>query len=77
MDERKREEIKKEAKKILDNFSKALEKVSVKKKVLKKRVGGFREEGEGKETDMDFRDRVFDNAPDKDGDYIIGEKKKW
>ena len=94
MNENKKEEIRKEAKRILDNFSKALEKVSVKKKVLKKEVGGFRDEGNGKETDMDFRKRIFENfrikdsdsaresddsrhAPNKDGDYLIAEKKKW
>lgn len=77
MNENKKEEIRKEAKRILDNFSKALEKVSVKKKVLKKEVGGFRDEGNGKETDMDFRDRVFENAPNKNGEYLIAEKKKW
>ncbi len=77
MDDKKREEIKKEAKKILDNFAKALDKVSVKKKALKKGVGGFREEGQGKGADEDFRERVFENAPNKDGDYIIAEKKKW
>ena len=77
MEEKKKEEIKKEAKKILDDFSKALDKVKVKKKPSKKGVGGFREEGNGKETDMDFRDRMFDNAPEKESDYIIAEKKKW
>ena len=77
IDERKREEIRKEAKRILDKFSKTLEKVSFKERDLKKKVGGFREEGEGLKSSEDFRKRMFENAPKKDGNYIIAEKKKW
>jgi hypothetical protein len=77
MEENKREEIKQEAKKILDNFSKALEKVKVSAKEIKKGLGGFRAEGKGKKADADFRKRMFENAPAKDGDFIIAEKKKW
>ncbi len=76
MDERKREEIKKESKKILDKFAKSLDSVKFKEKELKKEVGGFREEGKG-EVDNSFRERMFANAPSTDGDYIIAEKKKW
>ncbi len=77
MDEKKREEIQNEAKKILAGFSKALEGVKFKEKALKERVGGFRQEGAGEQGNKDFRDRMFANAPEKEGDYIIAEKKKW
>lgn len=73
----KREKIKKEAQEILKKFAKSLEKVKLKGKEEKKEVGGFREEGEGKRGDEDFRSRVFQNAPNKDGDHIVAEKKKW
>ncbi len=77
--EEKKEAIKKEATQILDNFSKALENVkfSVSKKEPKEGAGGFREEGQGIVGDTDFRARMFANAPNKDKDFVIAEKKKW
>ena len=77
MDEAKREEIRKQAKGILDSFAHSLEKVKIKGEVLKKEVGGFREENNGQEGDKDFRGRMFENAPVKNEDFIIAEKKKW
>ncbi len=73
----KKEEIRKEAKQILANFSKSLESVKLKVKEERKEVGGFREEGEGVKGDEEFRERMFTNAPNKDKDFIIAEKKKW
>lgn len=78
MDEQKREEIRKGAKKILDDFASALEKVEFKRKALKEGIGGFRKEESGKDRhDADFRKRIFENAPSKDEDCIIAEKKEW
>ncbi|MBI2451558.1 hypothetical protein HYV50_00600 [Candidatus Pacearchaeota archaeon] len=79
MEEKKQEEIKKQAREILDKFSKTLAKVEFKEKKIEreKEAGGFREEGEGKEVDPDFRKRFFENAPKTEGDFIIAEKKKW
>ena len=77
MDEKKQEEIRKEAKKILDNFSFALEKVKIKEKEFGKEKGGYREENEGKKGSEDFRKRIFENAPAKSEDFIIAEKKTW
>ena len=67
----------KQAKDILDNFSKALDKVKTGKKEIKKSVGGFRDEEEGKAGDSDFRERMFANAPMTEGDCIVAEKKSW
>jgi len=75
--DRKREEIRKEAKEILAGFAKSLEKVNIKGKALKKGVEGFREEQEGLICDADFRKRMFENAPEKNEDCIIAEKKSW
>ncbi len=75
--EQEKAKIQKEAKQILENFAKSLEKVKFKESKVKEQLGGFREEQEGKEADPDFRKRFFDNAPQKDGDFIIAEKKKW
>ena len=77
MNEAKREEIRGQAKKILANFAKSLERVKFREKAEKKEVGGFREEKEPSKQDADFRKRVFDNAPNKDEDCIIAEKAKW
>jgi Asp-tRNA(Asn)/Glu-tRNA(Gln) amidotransferase C subunit len=77
MDEKKKEEIRREAKEILDRFSGALEKVDVKGKDLKVSEEGFREEGSGEVGDKEFREKMFENAPSKEGDFILGEKKKW
>lgn len=77
INDREREEIRKQAKSILDNFVHALERVIVKKEMVRKAVGGYRKEGSGEKCDSDFRERMFANAPEKDGDCIIVEKKKW
>ena len=71
------EEIRKGAKKILDDFASAHVKVNVKKKELKEKVGGFRKESGKDWHDADFRKRVLENAPEKDGDCIIAETKEW
>jgi len=77
MDEKKREEIKQGARQILSKFAKSLEKVKFKEKAGKEKLGGFREEGESAKPNEDFRKRIFDNAPNKDDDCIIAEKKEW
>ncbi|MBX4196323.1 hypothetical protein KW805_01925 [Candidatus Pacearchaeota archaeon] len=77
MDEKKREEIKKEAQKILERFSRSLENVKFKEKTLKRPAGGYREEGKGMECDPDFRKKMFENAENKNDDFIIAEKKSW
>jgi hypothetical protein len=69
--------IQKEARRILDNFAKSLAKVKFNKKEKHGGLDGFREEGHGKDGDRDFRQRMFENAPNKSGDVIIAEKKKW
>ncbi len=71
------EQIRKEAQEILKKFSKALEKVKLKEKKAKGEAGGWREEGEGMKADKDFRKQMFANAPSKDDDFIIAEKKRW
>ncbi len=75
--EKQKEQIRKQAKEILDSFARALEKIKVKEEKVKKVVGGYRKEGTGQKCDGDFHDRMFANAPEKEGDCIIAEKKKW
>lgn len=77
VDENLKKEIRKEAKKILDNFSKALEGIEDKKLLSGvERDKQVREESEVK-CDKEFRKLFFENVPEKDEDFVLAEKKKW
>lgn len=69
-------EIQKQAKKILDEFAKKLEKITVKEEFLET-ADGMREQAEPWQTDKDFRNAMFANAPFADDDEIIAEKGEW
>jgi Asp-tRNA(Asn)/Glu-tRNA(Gln) amidotransferase C subunit len=75
--EKEKEEIRMQAKEILDNFAKALEKVKNKEKKIEKKLGGFRNEKLGDKGNLEFREQMFKNAPTHDGNCVIAEKKKW
>ena len=77
MVQKREEEIRLEARRILDGFAKSLEGVELKEKKLKQGVGGFRGEVGAVEGDSEFRKRIFENAPKKEGDFVLAEKKKW
>ena len=70
--------IKKEAKLILDKFSKSLEKVEkeIKEASGVKRDKSLREESKT-ENNPEFRKLFFKNAPKTEGDDIIAEKGHW
>lgn len=71
-----KEQVKKEAREIMQKFARQLEKVKLKEEKIKKPLGGFREERSGKSTDEKFRKAMFTNAQTK-GDFLISEKRKW
>ena len=76
--EKEKQDIKKEAKEIMDSFSKALERVDSEDI----ETGVLRQEQMRKETkpanpDKEFRDKILKNAPNKDKDSIIAEKGSW
>jgi len=73
------ETLKEETKKLLDKFSKALENVKLKdgEEWNVQRDEDRRKEGEGKNCDSDFKKIMFENAPQKNEDFIIAEKKTW
>jgi len=72
------EKIKADAKKIIDSFSEKLSHVKVlDKEPIIERKDFERKEGDGENCDNDFKKIMFENAPNKDGDFIVGEKKKW
>lgn len=73
-----REEILKQAKKIMDSFHSALS--SVEKEVEESRVERDeceREEQEPRNSDSKFREIMFKNAPETDEDCIKAERGKW
>ncbi len=75
--EKEKEEIKKQAKSIIDSFSLKLSRVDKKmEEPLIEREEGEREEGEGKDSDFS-REIMFENAPHTSKNFIIAEKKKW
>jgi len=75
--EKEKEDIKKQAKSIIDSFSKKLSKIKEMPEPLIERKEGERIEGKGREDDNFSREIMFDNAPDKDKDFIIAERKEW
>ena len=78
LSEKEREEIRKQVKTILDSFSTKLSKIG---KGERKESFIEREKSErleGGEQDKSFsKETMFNNAPEKNKDFIIAEKKKW
>ncbi len=71
------QEIKKQAKEIMDNFAEKLSSVDVKEEEFGVERKVFeREEGNSEKPEIDKK-IMFENAPAKNKDFIIAEKKKW
>ena len=77
--EKEKEDIKKEAKSIMDNFSKKLEKIKEKtpEPIIERKECERQETKRTEQTNSEFRKIMFENAPNKDDDFILGEKKAW
>jgi len=72
-----KEKIRKEAKHIMDNFIKALDKTEgIKEEFGSERKCSMRREIK-KDKDPEFRKRMFNNAPKKRDDFLVMEKKNW
>jgi len=74
--EKEKEEIRLESKRLLNNFASKLEKIKAPEGHFAKGTG-YREEGTGWNTDPDFKELMFDNAPFVEDDSIIAEKGAW
>ncbi len=77
MSDKEKEEVKKQVDSIIDSFSKKLstlkDKIEVDNSI--ERENFERSEGE---KSLEISKRImFENAPDKNDDFIIGERKKW
>ena len=74
--EKEKEEIKKESKKLLNEFASKLEKIKAKKGHFEN-DSGIREEGTGWNTDSNFLNIMFSNAPLVEDNSIVAEKGAW
>jgi len=75
--EKEKETIKKQAKEIMDGFSKKLSKVGELKESFIERDECERDESDtAKGCEIDKR-KMFENAPKKNKDFIIAERKSW
>lgn len=85
LSEKDKEEIKKQVAVILDSFSKKLSQIDreIKEQAIEREEYVRKEkinqkEPSKKENMPNFsRQKMFENAPDKNEDSIIAEKKKW
>lgn len=77
--EMEQEKIKQEAKEILGIFSQALEKVKedIGESYVEREEDRREETETTEEADEEFRKIMFENAPNKKGDFIVAEKGKW
>lgn len=76
-DETQKNAIRAEAQSILKRFSEKISRFNLEQPQATPASSGMR----GNETihiaDSDFRELMFKNAPKKEGDFIIGETKRW
>ena len=74
-----KEKIEKQAKQILDKFASSLEKVEkdIKEESYVDREEFERVEGEGDECEEGFKQKILENAPEHDDDFILVEKGAW
>ena len=70
------EDIKEQAKRIIDNFAKALESVKAEEESVE-RDEDRREEKETNEPSPEFRKIILENAPNTKDGCIVAEKGKW
>jgi len=74
--EKEKEEIRKQAKRIMGDFSKKLDEVKSEIKDSGKDEMNFGREEGGKTAEID-RKVMFENATKKNKDFIIAEKGEW
>ncbi len=77
--EKEKEEIRKESKNLLNEFASELSKIKTSTliKEQEENVSGTREEGDGWNTDSEFRSITLSNAPFVEDDSIVAEKGGW
>jgi len=71
-----KQEIRDNAKKLLDEFSSKLNKIKVTESKAEKKEN-LRIEGKGSQPNPEFREFMFDNAPKTEDGLIIAETGAW
>ena len=74
--EKEKQQIQQDSKKLLNEFASKLSKIKA-PEGHHENESGTREEGDGWETDPEFRSITFANAPFVDKDSIVAEKGAW
>ncbi len=74
--EREKEGIEEDSKKLLNEFALKLSKIKADDKHFENN-SGMRDEGDGWNTDAEFRSIILSNAPFVDGSFIVAEKGEW
>lgn len=78
LNEEEKSRIREQAKKMLDSFSGKISKVQVSEdEPVIERKEFERGEKNGENCDISFKKIMFENAPHKNKDFIIAEKKSW
>ena len=72
-----KQEIQRQAKKIMDDFVRALDKSKVKEETVFVERKQDRREARDEKADNDFREIMLKNAPETKDDFIIAEKGEW
>ncbi len=75
--EKREEEIKREAKLILDKFAKALEKIKTEESFVEREEDRRKEREQEEKPDSEFRKIFFENAPATKKECIEAERGKW
>lgn len=77
--EKEKEEIRKESKNLLNEFASKLSKIktSASSEEQEENASGTREEGDGWNTDPEFRSITLSNAPFVEDNSIVAEKGGW
>lgn len=74
--EKEKEKIRKDSRKLMDDFGSKLKSIKTSDKHFENQ-GGTREEGDPWKTDSEFRDLFLLNAPFADEDFVFAEKGGW
>jgi len=74
--DKEKEQIRKDSKKLLNEFASKLSKIKAPEGHFENETGS-REEGEGWNTDPEFRRHMLSNAPFVEDDSIVAEKGGW
>lgn len=74
--EQEKNQIRQDSKKLLNEFASKLSKIKDSEGHFENE-SGTRGEGKGWQTDEEFRNTTFSNAPFTEGDFILAEKGDW